>query len=80
MGWFFDTAAYQTDYLLKTFFRDKPAAFGLWVPNLLFFAACACRHTRRTAQASPRAGQPAYRSLCRGHSGRFAGSLGGSTY
>ena len=36
MGWFFDTAAYQTDYLLKTFFRDKPAAFGLWIPNLLF--------------------------------------------
>jgi hypothetical protein len=36
MGWFFDTAAYQTDYLLKTFFTDRPAAFGLWLPNIVF--------------------------------------------
>ena len=36
MGWFFDTAAYQTDYLLKTVFVDRPAAFGLWLPNLVF--------------------------------------------
>lgn len=36
MGWFFDTAAYQADYLLKTFYTDKPAAFGLWLPNLAF--------------------------------------------
>jgi hypothetical protein len=36
MGWFFDTAAYQTDYLLKTVFADRPAALGLWLPNLAF--------------------------------------------
>ncbi len=36
MGWFFDTAAYQMDYLLKKFFTDRPAALGLWLPNILF--------------------------------------------
>jgi len=35
-GLFFDTAAYQTDYLLSTFAEgDFRQAFGLWLPNLV---------------------------------------------
>ena len=62
MGWFFDTAAYQTDYLLKTFFADKPAAFGLWLPNIAFMlltpltVLLAARPARK---AKPAADKPA---------------------
>ena len=35
-GLFFETAAYQTDYLLSTFAEgDLRQAFGLWLPNLI---------------------------------------------
>lgn len=36
VGLFFSTAAYQTDYLLKNWGSDNAAAFGLWLPNLLY--------------------------------------------
>lgn len=36
MGFFFGTAAYQTDYFLNNIVVDKPQAFGLWLPNLIY--------------------------------------------
>ena len=36
LGWFFHTAAYQTDYAISDF-QAKPTVFlGLWLPNQLF--------------------------------------------
>ena len=36
LGWFFNTAAYQTDYAIHDF-GERPQIFlGLWLPNLLF--------------------------------------------
>ncbi|MBR0508039.1 MAG: hypothetical protein IJJ86_05470 [Clostridia bacterium] len=37
LGWFFNTASYQTEYLLGAF-RDgaRESAFGLWLPNLVW--------------------------------------------
>lgn len=42
LGYFFNTAAYQTDRLI-TSFREQPSLFcGLWLPNILYhFAALA---------------------------------------
>jgi len=36
MGFFFNTASYQTNYFLAKFRADPPAALGLWLPNLAF--------------------------------------------
>lgn len=36
MGFFFNTAAYQMDYFLNNIVVDRPQAFGLWLPNLVF--------------------------------------------
>lgn len=37
MGFFFNTACYQTEYLVNCFeSADLKTAFGLWLPNLLF--------------------------------------------
>ncbi|MEL7602993.1 MAG: hypothetical protein AAGU77_07535, partial [Bacillota bacterium] len=68
MGWFFDTAAYQTDYLLKTFFTDRRAAFGLWLPNLAFLlltplaVLLAARPARKVKAAAPDKPAPAEES------------------
>lgn len=35
-GWFFNTAAYQTDNLIASFPYELKAAFGLWLPNLVY--------------------------------------------
>ncbi|MBR0026055.1 MAG: hypothetical protein IJP37_02745 [Clostridia bacterium] len=36
IGWFFNTASYQTNYAVKTFLAGDTASFlGLWLPNLL---------------------------------------------
>jgi len=40
LGWFFQTAGYQTDLLIQKWFEDKEVFFGLWLPNVLWhFAA-----------------------------------------
>ncbi len=36
MGLIFNTASYQTNYFLNTIAIDRPAALGLWLPNLLY--------------------------------------------
>lgn len=37
MGWFFNTASYQTDRLVACFAKGElSTAFGLWLPNLLY--------------------------------------------
>ena len=36
MGFFFNTASYQMNYYLEKLATDRSAAFGLWLPNLLF--------------------------------------------
>lgn len=36
LGWFFHTAAYQTDYALEALREDPETLLGLWLPNLLF--------------------------------------------
>lgn len=36
LGWFFNTASYQTDLLLQTWTEDKELFFGLWMPNLVW--------------------------------------------
>ena len=36
LGWFFNTASYQTDLLIETWTEDKELFFGLWLPNLLW--------------------------------------------
>lgn len=35
LGLFFNTAAYQTDYLIRTGAEDIHSALGLWLPNIL---------------------------------------------
>lgn len=35
LGWFFNTAAYQTEYAVYSFSQNKPNFFGLWLPNIL---------------------------------------------
>ncbi|MDL2236080.1 hypothetical protein LJC07_08105 [Christensenellaceae bacterium OttesenSCG-928-L17] len=35
MGWFFNTASYQTHYFLTQFKSDIATAYGLWLPNIL---------------------------------------------
>lgn len=38
LGWFFNTASYQTDYLISGLSEhNRETAFGLWLPNLLWF-------------------------------------------
>ncbi len=52
LGWFFNTAAYQTQYALDTLFSHLKNFWGLWLPNLVCsFAAlvvmlCAARRVR----------------------------------
>ena len=42
LGWFFNTAAYQTDYAINDFAEKPQVLLGLWLPNLLFsFSALA---------------------------------------
>lgn len=36
LGWFFNTAAYQTNLLLQYRTEDKELFFGLWLPNLMW--------------------------------------------
>lgn len=36
LGWFFATAAYQTDLLIEKFATDWEMFLGLWLPNLLW--------------------------------------------
>ncbi len=36
MGWFFNTAAYQTNRLIETTISSPREAYGLWLPNLVF--------------------------------------------
>lgn len=36
LGWFFSTAAYQTDLLIEKFGNDRELFFGLWLPNILW--------------------------------------------
>ena len=36
LGWFFNTAAYQTDYAVNDFTEKLTVFLGLWLPNLLF--------------------------------------------
>ena len=36
LGWFFATAAYQTDLLIGNFGVEKELFFGLWLPNLVW--------------------------------------------
>ena len=37
LGWFFNTASYQTDYLIGNLAEgSRESAFGLWLPNLLW--------------------------------------------
>ena len=36
LGWFFATAAYQTDLLIQNFGKDHELFFGLWLPNLVW--------------------------------------------
>jgi hypothetical protein len=37
LGWFFNTASYQTEYLLGAFREGaRESAFGLWLPNLVW--------------------------------------------
>lgn len=35
LGWFFNTAAYQTENAVYSFSQNKPNFFGLWLPNIL---------------------------------------------
>lgn len=35
LGWFFNTAAYQTEYAVYSFSQNKPNFLGLWLPNIL---------------------------------------------
>lgn len=35
LGWFFNTAAYQTENAVYSFLQNKPNFFGLWLPNIL---------------------------------------------
>lgn len=35
LGWFFNTAAYQTENAVYSFSQNKPDFFGLWLPNIL---------------------------------------------
>lgn len=36
LGWFFSTAAYQTDLLIQNFGADRELFCGLWLPNLVW--------------------------------------------
>lgn len=36
LGWFFATAAYQTDLMIEKFGTDSELFFGLWLPNVLW--------------------------------------------
>lgn len=36
LGWFFSTAAYQTDLLIDKLGTDRELFFGLWLPNVLW--------------------------------------------
>ena len=36
LGWFFETAGYQTDLMIQKWFEDKELFFGLWLPNVLW--------------------------------------------
>lgn len=36
LGWFFNTAAYQTDYAVEAFRKEPEILLGLWLPNLLY--------------------------------------------
>ena len=36
LGWFFNTASYQTDLLIEAWTEDKELFFGLWLPNLVW--------------------------------------------
>ncbi len=36
LGWFFSTAAYQTDLLIEKFTADRELFFGLWLPNVVW--------------------------------------------
>ena len=36
LGWFFNTAAYQTEYALRSFGDNRHTFYGLWLPNLVF--------------------------------------------
>ena len=60
MGWFFNTAAYQTDYLLKNLVSDRPAALGLWLPNLQFLIGAPL--LMLLVQSKPAAAQSSSRS------------------
>ena len=35
LGWFFNTAAYQTENAVYSFSQNKPNFLGLWLPNIL---------------------------------------------
>lgn len=35
LGWFFNSAAYQTENAVYSFSQNKPNFFGLWLPNIL---------------------------------------------
>ena len=36
LGWFFNTASYQTELLIREWAEDHELFFGLWLPNLAF--------------------------------------------
>lgn len=68
MGWFFNTAAYQTDYLLKKLADDLPAALGLWLPNLVFLIGAPLLMLlvqRKTAAAAQIMEHPAVTSVAK---------------
>jgi len=56
LGWFFNTAAYQTEELVLCSVNDLPQALGLWLPNLiallggLVLVLPALRFTPKTAE------------------------------
>ncbi len=39
LGWFFNTAAYQSDLFFETRISNPAQAYGLWLPNLLYIFA-----------------------------------------
>ena len=39
LGWFFHTASYQTDLLIRQWAGDRSTFFGLWLPNLVWIFA-----------------------------------------
>lgn len=36
MGWFFNTAEYQTNYALSAYASGSTTLYGLWIPNLIY--------------------------------------------